>query len=467
MKFKFGITLCCLWSIYNAQDIKSQLHKATQQLLQSPKMYAGHLSFYVADTEGNLIYEYQGNKGLSTASTQKIFTALAALDILGENYQYQTTLSHSGNIQNGELKGNLYLNSTGDPTLGSWRYAGYQPKDFLDQIKNTLIQKEIRTVAGDLIIDDSYFDFQTIPGGWAWNDIGNYYGAGIWGTNWRENQFDLKIKGGTQTGSPTNIQGLSYPLAEVSWVNDATSGSPNSGDQSYIYTAPHSHVASINGTLPAQKTSIVSGATPNPPLQLGTEIKNSLKENNIVIKGEIKTASQMRILGKTLATPRDLTPMLSYSSPPLKQIIYWFLRKSVNLYGEALIKTMAKTQGKSTNFEQSVALLKSFWQNKNIHPAMIHFSDGSGLSPQNYASAKAEVQALVWARKQKWFPIFYEALPLYNGMKMKSGTIKATKGYTGYHTSSKGKTYIFSILVNNYDGNSINKEIFKVLNTLK
>ena len=50
---------------------------------------------------------------------------------------------------------------------------------------------------------------------------------------------------------------------------------------------------------------------------------------------------------------------------------------------------------------------------------MINFADGSGLSPQNYVSAKAEVQALLYAQKQPWFDTFYKALPTYNGMKMK------------------------------------------------
>ena len=30
--------------------------------------------------------------------------------------------------------------------------------------------------------------------GWIWEDIGNYYGAGVSGLNWHENQYDRKIK---------------------------------------------------------------------------------------------------------------------------------------------------------------------------------------------------------------------------------------------------------------------------------
>jgi len=52
--------------------------------MDSSSAIASALSFYVSDENGNFIYEYQGNKGLSTASTQKIFPAGAALETLGK-----------------------------------------------------------------------------------------------------------------------------------------------------------------------------------------------------------------------------------------------------------------------------------------------------------------------------------------------------------------------------------------------
>ncbi len=99
-----------------AQNITQKLDEATKTLMNSSGAISSNLSFYVSDENGNFIYEYQGNKGLSTASTQKIFTAGAALEILGKNYTYKTTSSYSGNISGGNLIGNLFISSTGDPT---------------------------------------------------------------------------------------------------------------------------------------------------------------------------------------------------------------------------------------------------------------------------------------------------------------------------------------------------------------
>ena len=154
-----------------AQNIAQKLDVATKNLLNSAPAYAANLSVYVADENGNFIYEHNGNRGLSSASTQKIFTAATALETLGKNYQYTTTTSYSGDISGGNLTGNLFIYSNGDPTLGSWRYDSYKPENFKQKFIDALKQKGISKISGDLIMDDSYFDFQNIPGGWPWDDM--------------------------------------------------------------------------------------------------------------------------------------------------------------------------------------------------------------------------------------------------------------------------------------------------------
>ncbi|HAI81537.1 MAG TPA: D-alanyl-D-alanine carboxypeptidase/D-alanyl-D-alanine-endopeptidase [Chryseobacterium sp.] len=441
-----------------AQNIAQKLDVATKNLLNSAPAYAANLSVYVADENGNFIYEHNGNRGLSSASTQKIFTAATALETLGKNYQYTTTASYSGDISGGNLSGNLYVHSNGDPTLGSWRYENYKPENFRQKFLEALKQKGISKISGDLIIDDSYFDFQTVPGGWPWNDLGNYYGAGVWSVNWRENQFDMSMNG-------KEMKGLNVDLPNVNWVNDLKTG--GTSDQSLIFTAPYSDVALINGTLPA-KAITVSGATPNPPLTLGTEIKKWLQDSGISFSGKVTSTSMQRINGEKILTAPKNTVIFEHKSPTLDKIVYWFMRKSVNLYGETFIKTLGKEKKNQGSFDAGISYLKEFWKEKGINPAMINFADGSGLSPQNYVSARAEVQALLWSRKQPWFNEFFEGFPTQaNGMKMKSGTMKDTKSFAGYHTSKDGKKYVFAIIINNYQSSNLSDALYKVLNVLK
>lgn len=443
--------------LFYAQEIPQKLDAATKSLMESPPAYSANLSFYVADENGKFIYEYQGNKGLSTASTQKIFTAAAALETLGKNYTFKTTASYSGTLSSGKLDGNLFISSNGDPTLGSWRYDGNKPEDFRRQLIEALKKQGISSIAGDLIIDDTYFDFQTVPGGWPWDDMGNYYGAGVWSVNWRENQFDVNLRNGA-------IKDFNIPLHNVKWVNEVKVA--GSSDQSLIFTAPHSEVALINGTLPP-KAITVSGALPNPPLQLGMEIKSWLSESGISFTGNVITNSSQLINGLKIQKAPESNVFYTWQSPTLDKIVYWFLKKSVNLYGETLVKTMAKEKRGVGSFDEGIDFMKDFWKNKGINGAMINFADGSGLSPQNYVSARAEVQALLWSRKQPWFSSYFDGFPEQNGMKMKSGTIRNIKSFAGYHTSTSGNKYVYSIIINNYQGGSVSDALYKVLNVLK
>jgi len=446
------------FNLLSAQDISQTLDAKIQNLMSAPNMLAANVSFYVSDDKGNLVYEYNGNKGLSTASTQKVFTAIAALEKLGKDYKYTTKVAYSGTISHGILNGDLYLFSNGDPTLGSWRYTGYKPEDFKKKFLEAIQESGIKSINGNLIIDDSYFDAQTTPGGWPWNDIGNYYGAGVWGVNWNENQFDVNIAGAKQ------IKSFKYEPVNVRWINQLKA--KGSGDQSIIYTAPFSEVIIIDGSLPANKTMTVSGSIPNPPMVLGNLMKNWLSEQNISLEGSVTTAHLEKLYGNEVQKFPEQKNFFQYHSPTLDKIIYWFLRKSVNLYGETLVKTFSTEKGESS-FESGVAELKNFWKSKGIPTAMINFKDGSGLSPQNYVSAKAEVLALLYAQKQDYYSVFYEALPTINGMKMKSGTINSSKAYAGYQKSKSGKNYVFSFIVNNYSGGDINAQMFQILDVLK
>ena len=126
----------------------------------------------------------------------------------------------------------------------------------------------------------------------------------------------------------------------------------------------------------------------------------------------------------------------------------------------------AKGNGSTT---EGIQLIKDFWKAKGIDENELNMGDGSGLSPQNRVTTHAQVEVLKYAKTQTWYAAYYKAFPEYNGMKMKSGTIKDVKGFCGYHKAGDGKEYIFSFLVNNYSGRSseLVRKMYKVLDYLK
>jgi D-alanyl-D-alanine carboxypeptidase/D-alanyl-D-alanine-endopeptidase (penicillin-binding protein 4) len=156
-------------------------------------------------------------------------------------------------------------------------------------------------------------------------------------------------------------------------------------------------------------------------------------------------------------------------SPSLDSINYWFLKKSVNLYGEAFVKTIAYEKAGVGSTDTGVAIIKAFWNKNGIESSALNIIDGSGLSPANRVTTNALVTIMQYAKDRPWFGSFKNALPEINGIKMKDGYIGGVRSYTGYIKSKNGADYIFSFIVNNFNGNAgtAREKMWKILDLLK
>ena len=159
----------------------------------------------------------------------------------------------------------------------------------------------------------------------------------------------------------------------------------------------------------------------------------------------------------------------THYSPPLDSINYWFLKKSINLYGEAFVKTIGYQKKGVGATDTGLSIIKYFWKQRGIDPSAINIIDGSGLSPANRITTNALVTVMQFAKKQNWFSSFYNALPDMNGIKMKDGYISGVRSYTGYVKSKSGNDYTFAFIVNNFYGSAatVKEKMWKVLNILK
>lgn len=465
--FLFACLFCSLMMV--AQPLPQKLATAVQQFEADAQMKYAIFSLYVADAKtGTLVYEHNSNVGLAPASTQKLFTSAAAFELLGQAFRYKTGIGYAGKIEKGVLTGDLHITGSGDPTLGSWRWKDTKPDSVLNRIAAILKGRKISKIDGRILLNDSVFSIQPIPGGWIWDDIGNYYGAGCWGINWRENQYDLLLKPGKAEGELTSIAGTNPDFQAEGLVNLITTGKKGSGDNGYIYMPAYATFGFTQGTVPLGDTFKISGALTNPPAQFSQELKVALNKQKIIQDGPSKIYIEKTANKRSWPAVQETIGELL--SPPLDSINYWFLRRSINLYGEALLKTLAAQKGeKGVTTEQGVELVRNFWQQQGIDKAAIHIMDGSGLSPQNRVTTRSLVQVLQYAKTRPWYASFYNCLPEYNGMKMKSGSVGGARAFAGYHTGKDGREYVYAIIVNNFDGSAGEavRKMYKVLDVLK
>lgn len=452
------------------QALPGKLALAFENLSKEEQFRHAILSLYVVDSKtGKLIFEKNSELGLAPASCQKIITSVTAFELLGRSFRFKTYLQYDRKISDGRVGGNLYITGGGDPTLGSDRWKSSSPNLILQQIGAILRRHNIRSVSGDLVANDIGFTGEPLPSGWVWEDIGNYYGAGAWGLNWRENQFDVTFKTGA-IGEGTQILSTDPPsfLQEYNIANFVKTGERGSVDNAYLYSAPFHKSIIARGTVPPSTAGFtISGSMPDPPATFTKTVYESLKASGVSVDGEARTISAENIATKSLQGHREMLD--SILSPTLDSVNYWFLKKSINLYGEALVKIMAIGAGSASTTDSGINVIRSFWSKHGIEPSALKLIDGSGLSPANRITTRSLVNILQFAKPRPWFPSFYNALPELNGIKMKDGYISGVRSYTGYVRSANGREYSFAFIVNNFDGNPgrAREKIWALLDILK
>jgi D-alanyl-D-alanine carboxypeptidase/D-alanyl-D-alanine-endopeptidase (penicillin-binding protein 4) len=446
-----------------AQTFSSKLQVAFNKFSADEQLKYGSVSFTVLNsTNGELIFGGNQNTGLAPASTLKTITSATALALLGEDFTYKTEVFYSGVIENGILNGDIFISGSGDPTLGSSRWKTSAKESVLNQILFALQKAGIQSINGKIIADDSAWDTQSLPIGWIWQDIGNYYGAGTSALSWGENQFELSFTPGKTIGSTVKISnGEVYPFLDLK--NELTTSGIGSGDNVYAYSAPYTSTIYLRGTYGIDLKKKIGLSLPDPAFAMAYDVLAFLQKSNI----KVLDFTSARILGQKNGDKKSL--LTTITSPPLKEIIYWFNQKSINLYGEQLIRTLGNKFGKSASTVDGIKVLRKFWEDKGIDPETLNIGDGSGLSPAGRVTTLTMAKVLFFAQSQAWYPTYLESLPLNNNLKMKSGTIADVLAYAGYSKVDGQSPVCFSIMINNYKGSTtaMRQKIFNLLNQLK
>jgi serine-type D-Ala-D-Ala carboxypeptidase/endopeptidase (penicillin-binding protein 4) len=439
-----------------------------EQLLADSTMVHASVSLCIADADsGKTVLEYNSGQNLTPASVMKLLTSAVALELLGPQYTFKTVVGYTGtlNKRSGNLKGNIVIRGGGDPALGS-KYFSDHYVDFQDTWVTEIQKLGIKNIEGRVITDDSYYDFQPVPGKWLWEDIGNYYGAGAYGLSVFDNTYEIHLK--TSSDNSHLIIKEIDPKecrSELSNRLVITGTSP----EGYIFAAPYSVNGWLEGTVPANTEDFTLKASiTDPPLVIAKMLNEKLRSTGITISEE---PSATRVLQESKTD--EVIPVTQTTSPPLVEIIEVLNHESVNLYAEHLIKELGKKFMNTGSTSAGVEVIQDFLKNAGIRTDGMYIVDGSGLSPVNSINSRELVNFLFYMKKSgRYFKEFYNSLPdagkegtlknyfrdpvFYSRLKAKSGSMTRVRSYAGYFTAISGKQMIFSIIINNFSDTSKN-----------
>ncbi len=444
---------------------KRQYFYAKLDSLQNSKnLTAGFLGVSIRACKSNeTIIDYNSEKALRPASTLKLVTTSTALGILGEGFRYETNLEYVGQIKGDTLFGNIIIRGSGDPSLGSWRFA-----ETLDYAKlfedwaNKIKKLNIKVITGNIISNTNVFTDNLPPDSWQWGDIGNYFGASSFGLNINENLFKAHFKTGKISNQNSNLFKTEPFLPENIIENNVVGDKSTSSDDVLFYSAINGNIIYAKGKLPLNRSDfIVKGSIPNPPNLTSYLLKNAL----------IKIGIPVLNTNKNLKDDTN-TVIDKVKSAKLSDLCQQTNFESINLYAESFLKSIAYSSGKQTNTETGIAELKKYWEGQLINTASLFLKDGSGLSNANAIAAATMTNILSNATKQPYFTAFLQSIPqlgkegtvknikkneeFSNKFKVKTGTIEKVKAYSGYFTNVKNELFCFSIMANQFESTESN-----------
>ena len=437
-------------------------------LLQAPYMRGASFSLVVKDVqEGRTVYSYDTDRLQSPASVLKTVATATALEILGEDYRYPTTLEYDGILENGTLEGNLYIKGSGDPSLGSSHFAPGQNK-FLSTWIAALQKAGIKHITGSVISDESIFDTEGVSIKWLREDMGNYYAPGSYGISIFDNMYKLSLQTGAAGTRPV-LKGTEPDIPFIRFKN-YLKAAPVSSDSAYIIGAPLDDVRYLYGVLPANREAyVLKGDILDPALYLARYLTDQLQQKGIRVDG---SPSCYRIeVEENRWKKGERKEIVTTYSPTLREIASICNHVSHNLYADALVKTVGlqykpRRNEMISSFGRGVQVVKEYWEKKGLDVFPLRMNDGSGLAPADKVSAGFMGELLVYmATESAVSDAFIASLPqagiegsvrnflkgskLQGKARLKSGGITGVRSYAGYITKD-GKTYAVAVFSNNY-----------------
>ncbi|PKQ65538.1 D-alanyl-D-alanine carboxypeptidase/D-alanyl-D-alanine-endopeptidase [Labilibaculum filiforme] len=448
---------------------KHDLQTYVDDFAQDSCFYSAGIGMVISDVKtGAVLAINQAHLALTPASTQKLITTAAALEILGSNYQFTTSIETDGEIlANGTLNGNVIVRGAGDPTLGSKYFE--TDKTITQQIAEQIKALGIKKIQGKLIADDTYIQAK-IPATWIWEDIGNYYSAIPNALNFQDNWYSLFFSSG-KAGSQTQLVRTVPNTTGLIFDNQVKSSVLNR-DLAYIFGGNTSNQRRIEGSIPQNRAEFeVKGALLHPKNSLLEALNKSILEESISIENMVIPSKERKIL-------------FSLLSPKLKEIIKLTNQKSINLFADQLLFEIGAKEFGEASWENGIHAVKNFWEKEDLPTKYISLYDGCGLSHFNAVSAGFFDQLLQFMYRSKYAGEFTSSLPvagksgtlksfgknsnLLGNWKAKTGSMTGVRTYCGYLQTKNGKEFAVTILINNYScsTSTINNKLLILLNQL-
>jgi D-alanyl-D-alanine carboxypeptidase/D-alanyl-D-alanine-endopeptidase (penicillin-binding protein 4) len=457
----------------------SRLSRRIEALLRKTEARRGFWGIIVAQLpSGKVLYERNADQLFQPASNMKLFTTAAALEMLGPDFVFRTTVESDGQPDTAGKVGDLILVGRADPNISSrelpYRYNSPNkgPADaVLQELADKVWASGVREVTGDIIADDRYFLYEPFSHDWSAEDLQWGYGAPVTALAFNDNALKFYVAPGEKDGATAKVR--LEPVGDYYQLhNRLETSAPGTAKQVFVERLPGSTTLDVWGQIPlGTLEDDDTVAIAEPPRLAGELFARALESRGVKVRGTVKVLELTRVEAAGQIDPFAPSPgravIAEHQSLPLREDIKVIDKVSQNLHAEMLLRTLARESRKFGSLSVGLKVLREFAGEIGIDPEEFDFADGSGLSRQALVTPRAIVKLLTYMAKSPRANIYFDALPVagvdgtlanrFAGSRAagrihaKTGSIEHVNTLSGYMELPSGRRLAFSVLADNHD----------------
>ena len=432
-----------------ATPLNTTLPPKVQQAIKASKLQNNALSLVMLPLNGpGSPTVFNADVSVNPASTMKLITTYAALELLGPTYQWKTEFFTDGTLSNGVLNGNLYLKGGGDPKLNMEK---------LWLLMRDLRANGVRQVTGDLVLDRSHFVQPQLP---AFNDDGGDENAPflVRPDSLLVNLKALRFVTRNDTGKV--LVSVEPPIATIRIDNQvkAMPGTKCNGEVRY------NPITQANGMTVVVSGQLAEGCSSQTYL--------SLLDHQSYAAGAVRAI--WNELGGSIqggdrvgAVPKSARVLARAFSPDLVEVIRDINKYSNNTMAQQLFLSLGERYRNEADGDDAKAaqrVIRQWLAKKGITASHLVMENGSGLSRDERVSAREMATLLQVAWKSPYAAEFMASMPLV-GMDgtmrkrlkrtalqgeghIKTGTLNTVRAIAGFSRDSNGNTWAVVAILN-------------------
>jgi D-alanyl-D-alanine carboxypeptidase/D-alanyl-D-alanine-endopeptidase (penicillin-binding protein 4) len=428
-----------------------------ERVLAQRRIPGTSLSVYVREIgRDEPIVSFNGSVPRNPASTMKVLTTYAALEMLGPAYTWRTRAYATGPVRDLVLDGNLVLEGGGDPFMTADRWWGFV---------NGLRQAGVDRIAGDVVIDNGYFAFQGEDRG-AFDDRPfRTYNVLPDALLVNFQAVSVSVIPDLATGSVrTRVNPWPANLAVDSAVQ-LQRGPCRRGTGGVVVAMPEGPTGNrmslagryASGCGPLTITRAVMRA---PEFAFGT-FKTYWQQSGGSLDGGLRMGT----------VPPDARLLYTHESLTLAEVIRLVNKYSSNVMARHLLLTLAaEKSGRPATVAVAQRVLSEFLASRGISIPELVIENGSGLSRNERISAAGLAAVLADAWRSQYSPEFQASLPLSavdgtlrrrfrapemeGRLRMKTGSLEDVSALAGFVNAASGRTYVAVVMLNHPAANA-------------